>query len=327
MRDLKADARAFLTTTKYMLRLGSPIVLQIAGETSIRLINSLMLGKISQKGLTAYGISTQFSYWFIMLEASIATSTCVLIAKKMAHKDLQDLRRIVNVSYVTGAALIFLAFPFFLSLQKEMTNIFLDSDDEAIHEYTKFMIPLSLLSVLGYGMREISAGALRGYEETKSAMIIGLLGTLFGVVMGAIMAFGLNAGPVSVLLGEVAGMIISAIALHVRYRYKSDNYIIHNAATVELINDSDDIINETPALTFNSDQPITSLEPAASTEQSLREPLLETKVSVVSHSVFRSNGRESSPASDPGQQTEYDLIGGNSSLSSEPRHLKTYARR
>src|SRR5262249_25582486 len=71
------------------------------------------------------------------------------------------------------------------------------------------------------GIQVVSIGVLRGVGDTRTPMIVNILGFwLIGMPLSAYLGFGLGLGPVGLWWGLVAGLIVVAGFLLVRTRAK-----------------------------------------------------------------------------------------------------------
>ena len=220
-------AVAIYQKQKEILQLGSPICLQAFVAFGAYFIDILMLGKMDLNGMTAFNACNQWSAWIINILSALSTSACVLTSHKIANNQLLDARKIGETAITLGVV-ISVTYLIISSLAyKPMTSVLLHSDHNTkkILSYAKILMPIVGVCTLGFGLKFITAGAIRGHQKTTISMLADISGTILGLGLSAVLGFVGKQGAVGIGTGEALGLMIASVLILV---YFSKNTAINN---------------------------------------------------------------------------------------------------
>ena len=94
-----------------------------------------------------------------------------------------------------------------------------DADNTQLIQLTKSMLIASIPILFMDGLRNILTGSLRGLGNTRTPMIIDILGLwLVGLPLSYFFGFTMGYGPVGLRVGFMLGYFVSAMNLLIFYR-------------------------------------------------------------------------------------------------------------
>ncbi|MCR9192945.1 MAG: MATE family efflux transporter [Gammaproteobacteria bacterium] len=200
---------------KRIMQLGVPIGLQSLVGFGAVFSEILMLGEMDVNGMVAFNVSNQWSNWILNIHTSLSTTASVLTSQRRSRSSPSNPENIGKIANYTSVVISVAALIVMSLAYKPMTSILLNSNNnkEKIMSYTKVLMPLIGVSTLGFGLKYITTGALRGYEETKTPMIADIAGTVAGLGLSATLGFAAKAGPIGVGVGDAVGLMCAALLL------------------------------------------------------------------------------------------------------------------
>lgn len=203
------------------LRLGIPIGLMVAFETTVFSAAAFLVGLIDTASLAAHSITLQIAGLAFMVPLGLSQAVTVRVGLAFGARDRVALARAgwtglgLTVAAMATTATIMTLWP------ATLVGIFLDAADPA--NAVAIRIAVTLLGVaaifqLADGVQTVGAGMLRGRHDTKVPMIIAGLGYWgVGLTASATLAFPLKLGAVGVWYGLAAGLGSVAVMLVARW--------------------------------------------------------------------------------------------------------------
>ena len=221
--DYRQTLSAIYQKQKEILQLGSPIFLQASVAFGAYFIDILMLGKMDLNGMTAFNTCNQWSAWIINVHTALSTSACVLTSYQIASNKLLDAEKTGKTAIALGA-LISVMYLIISSLAYEpMTAALLHSDHNKknILSSAKILMPIVGACTAGFGLKFITAGAIRGYQQTKISMLADMSGTVVGLGLSAVLGFVAKQDAVGIATGEALGLMIASVLILVFFSKKT----------------------------------------------------------------------------------------------------------
>jgi MATE family multidrug resistance protein len=203
------------------LRLGVPIGLMVAFETTIFSAAAFLVGLIDTASLAAHSITLQLAGLAFMVPLGLSQAVTVRVGLAYGAHDRVALARAgwtglgITIACMMTTATIMTLWP------APLIGIFLDADNPA--NTAAIAIAVKLLGVaaifqLADGVQAVGAGMLRGRHDTKVPMIIAGLGYWgIGLPVSALLAFPGGLGAVGVWFGLAAGLGAVALMLVARW--------------------------------------------------------------------------------------------------------------
>jgi multidrug resistance protein, MATE family len=203
-----------------MLRLGAPIGVLLAIEVSALVVIALWMGLIGTGALAAHQIVLNVATITYMVPIGIAQAATVRCAFELGAGRPCAARRAgltalaLGASFMTAAAIVLWTTP------HAIIAVYLDV--EASANAGAAAIALDLMRVAAVfqvfdGMQAVAAGALRGYKDTRTPMLLAGIGYWgIGLIGGWWLAFPLGYGALGLWSGLALGLAVVAAFLSMR---------------------------------------------------------------------------------------------------------------
>lgn len=200
-----------------MLRLGTPIGIQFGLEYGAFGTTGLLMGWMGTVAMAGHQVALNLASLTFMVPLGISQATAILVGHGVGREAPRSARRAAGAGLLLGAAfmattaLVFLLFPGLLAR--------LYSGDSAVLALAAILIPLAGVFQVFDGLQVVASGVLRGVGDTRSPMLLNLLGFwCLGMPVGIWLGFGKARGPAGLWWGLVLGLASVAILLLLRVR-------------------------------------------------------------------------------------------------------------
>ena len=203
-----------------LMRLGAPIGGLLALEVGVLVVTGVLAGLISTDALGANQIVLNVSTIIYMVPTGIAQAATVRCAFERGAGRPHAARQASFVALALAAAFMAAAAAVLWTAPHAIVAVYLDVDAAA--NQRTVAIALQLLTIAAVfqvfdGMQTVAAGALRGYEDTTTPMLLAGLGYWgVGFIGGWWLAFPLGYGAAGLWAGLALGLAMVAIFLTVR---------------------------------------------------------------------------------------------------------------
>ena len=201
-----------------MVSLGAPIGVQFVLEFGAFATLAVLMGWLGTVAMAGHQVAMNLASLTFMVPLGISQASAVLVGMGVGRADVPGARRaagaglVLGVAFMTFAGILLLSFPEFFAL--------IYTDDLEVVAMASLFIPLAGLFQVFDGLQVVSSGVLRGVGDTRSPMIVNLLGFWFlGMPVSVWLGFRTSAGPVGLWWGIVVGL--GAVAAFLLYRIRS----------------------------------------------------------------------------------------------------------
>lgn len=218
-----------------ILKIGLPIGVQYSAELAAMTVATYFIGWMGSQVLAAAQISAQVSILAVMVFLGISQGASVLVSQSVSQGKLQlavDYNRVANM---TGLILMLIVSAIFIIMPKFLIHFYVDVTDPnnqlIVHEAT-ILLGVSGFVLILDSIRNITAGSLRGIQDSQSAMIWGVI-CQWGIALPLAYYFGFIAhfGAGGIRLGFVFGYAICVLILWHRFRSKMKQRLIIQSKT------------------------------------------------------------------------------------------------
>jgi MATE family multidrug resistance protein len=204
-----------------LLRLGAPISGILAFEVTIFNAAAFLMGLIDPVQLAAHAVALQIASVTFMVPLGIGQAVTVRVGLAYGAHDREGVSLAgwtafaIGVSFMGLMALVMLAFP------KVLISAFIDMSDPAnaaVIAYAVTFLTFAAMFQVIDGAQAVSAGMLRGLQDTKVPMLYAAFGYWgIGLPLGVVLAFHFGFQGVGIWLGLFLGLAVVALLLVYRW--------------------------------------------------------------------------------------------------------------
>ena len=213
-------------TIRGLLATGLPIGVTVAMEGGLFIATALLIGRLGELPAAAHQIAINVASLCFMIPMGLAEATTVRVGHALGRSDVDGVRRAARAGY-----LIVLATQTFSALALLLGNEWIVgfyTDDAAVAALAATLLLYAAAFQFPDGVQVLSAGALRGLGDTRVPMLLaGLAYWAGGMPLGAVLGLGVGGlttgwGPRGMWLGLIAGLLVAAVLLSLRFVRSSD---------------------------------------------------------------------------------------------------------
>jgi len=201
---------------KEIITIGFPISMSLLFEVSLFAAVAIILVPFGAEVVASHQIAINFSGLVFMVPLSLAMAVTIQVGFAIGNDDLAKAKEICRYSLILslliamGTALFTIVFRYQIA---EMYTI-----DTKVVELAASLMFLASLFQFSDAIQVISAGALRGYKDTKSILYITffsywIIGLSFGLVLGLTDWIIDPIGPYGFWIGFILGLTAAAVLL------------------------------------------------------------------------------------------------------------------
>ena len=206
-----------LSYCKLLLKIGMPISIQYTLELFAFSTITYLMGLLGTNALGAQQITLQCSMVAIMVVMGFSQSGSILISQSFGKGTSTDRKMIANSTFGVGSIFMLGIGLVYWQTPDTLIALYLDIQDPALAEMvslTRTILSIAAFTQLFDAGRNISAGLLRGYGDTKSSMWTSLISCwVIGLPLAILLAFGLHLGAIGLRLGIMFGILFGCIHL------------------------------------------------------------------------------------------------------------------
>ncbi len=201
---------------KDQFMIGLPISSQLAMETSLFSLGSIMVGWIGALQLAANQIAINVASMTFMIILGISSATTIRVSHEMGRGNLPGVLRSANAARHIALLYNFVMATLMVLFRKYIPMVFTD-DPELIAAASRLLI-LTAIFQLSDGMQAVTLGILRGMKDVKATAVIACFSyVLVALPVGYCFAFPLGMGASGVWAGYVVGLTLAALLLTRRF--------------------------------------------------------------------------------------------------------------
>jgi len=211
---------------RQLVRLGLPAALQVVLEVGVFGAAGALAAKITPMALAASQIALNVVSFFFMVPLGLSSAAAVRVGQAIGRQDPHGMRLAgwSALSLAIGFALVMSAA--FVTIPGVFLRIF-TQDSALITVGTTLLLVCAVFQVFD-GCQAVSTGALRGLGETRTPMLLNLVGHWFiGLPVGYILCFNRGWGVVGLWSGlSLSLMLIGVVLLIVWWRKSSTLHVM-----------------------------------------------------------------------------------------------------
>ena len=201
---------------KHILALGIPIALSLLFEVSLFAIVAIILVPFGAEVVASHQIALNFSGLIFMVPLSLAMATTIKVGYAIGHNNHQQAKDYTIHAIIFGLLLAIFTAVITVLFREPLASIY--TNEAPVIELAANIMLLSALYQFSDTIQVVSAGALRGYKDTKSILYITfvsywLVGLTVGVILGVTDWIVPKMGPYGFWIGFITGLTVAAVLL------------------------------------------------------------------------------------------------------------------
>ncbi|RUT35230.1 MATE family efflux transporter [Arsenicitalea aurantiaca] len=204
-----------------IFRIGAPIGLMLAAEVGMFSVAAVMMGWIGTEAVAAHAIASQCASLAFMVPLGLSHATTVRVGVAYGRSHRRGIALAgwtalaVTLGFMSMTAIAFVVLP------EQFVGFFLDAAQpgnvETLALAASFLGVAAVFQLVD-GAQVSAAAALRGLSDTRTPMLIALLGYwAVGLPVGYLCGFTLGLGGLGIWFGLATGLALVAVILNIRF--------------------------------------------------------------------------------------------------------------
>ena len=205
-----------LKSIRAILTQGFPIALSLLFEVSLFSVVAVILVPFGAQTVASHQVALNFTGLVFMVPLSIAMATTIKVGFAVGNKNIQQAKDYTFYAILLGLGLACFTALITIVFRNQIASIY--STENAVIELAASLMLLASIYQFSDTIQVVSAGALRGYKDTKSILYITfvsywLIGLSVGLVLGVTDWLMPNMGPYGFWIGFIVGLTTAAFLL------------------------------------------------------------------------------------------------------------------
>ena len=201
---------------KVILTLGIPIALSLLFEVSLFAIVAIILVPFGAQVVASHQIALNFSGLIFMVPLSLAMATTIKVGNAIGNNNHQQAKDYTVHAITLG--LLLAVFTAVITVLFRVPIVSIYTNELPVIELAANIMLLATLYQFSDTVQVVSAGALRGYKDTKSILYITfvsywLVGLTVGLILGVTDWIVPKMGPYGFWIGFITGLSTAAVLL------------------------------------------------------------------------------------------------------------------
>ena len=201
---------------KNILTIGIPIALSLLFEVSLFAVVAIILVPFGAEVVASHQIALNFSGLIFMVPLSLAMATTIKVGYAIGHNNHQQAKDYTAHAITLG--LLLAVFTALITVLFRVPIVSIYTAELPVIELAANIMLLATLYQFSDTVQVVSAGALRGYKDTKSILYITfvsywLVGLTVGLILGITDWVVPKMGPYGFWIGFITGLTTAAVLL------------------------------------------------------------------------------------------------------------------
>jgi len=202
-----------------MFRLGAPIGVQHQLEYGVFGVVGLLMGTMGTAQVAGHQVALNLASITFMVPLGISSAAAVVVGRAVGRQDPESAWEAAQSALLLAIAFMGTTALTFLLLPSALAHVYTGAAE--VLAIAIVLIPLAGVFQVFDGIQVTSIGILRGLGDTRTPMVVGILGFwLLGLPVSLVLAFGLGYGAPGLWWGLVLGLVVVAGFLLARVRWK-----------------------------------------------------------------------------------------------------------
>ena len=217
MRFWKPDWPRF----REIFRIGTPIGLTVLAEVGLFTAAALLMGRLGTDEVAAHAIALQCASMAFMVPLGLGIAATVRVGTAYGRSDPDGIHKAGWTAFVLGTGFMAVSCILFLTIGPTIVSWFLDprapENANALTLAASFLVIAGVFQLVD-GAQVVAAHALRGLSDTKTPMLLAILGYwALGLPIAYVLGFVVGWRGVGIWIGLAAGLAVVAVLLLTRF--------------------------------------------------------------------------------------------------------------
>jgi MATE family multidrug resistance protein len=200
-----------------LARLGWPAATQIALEVGVFATASALSGRISPLAIGANQVVLNIASFVFMIPLGLSAAAAVRTGQAVGRRDPGGIRLAGKCGLLLASVFMLIASAAYVFFPRALLGIF-TNDESVLRVGTTVLILYGALQLFD-AWQVVATGALRGLGDTRTAMILNIVGHwIIGLPLGYWLCFARGWGVVGLWLGLSIGLTIVGVVLVATWR-------------------------------------------------------------------------------------------------------------
>jgi len=179
-----------------------PITIQSVLQSSLGMIDQLMVGQLGETAINAVGFGTKLSFIFLLAMVGITSATSIFAAQYWGAKDKEKIGNVLGITISVASIIAIIAMILSVVFPHLIMGLF-TKDKEIINLGADYMriIAIGLIPLV---IVNAHAAVLRSCGDAKTPMITGFICVVTNTILNYLLIFG---------IGQLGGMGIKGAAI------------------------------------------------------------------------------------------------------------------
>ncbi|MGK7958655.1 MAG: NorM family multidrug efflux MATE transporter [Crocosphaera sp.] len=212
-----------------VVRLGLPIGLTYGVESALFTIAALLMGLLGTSQLAAHQIAERTVYIAYMLPVGIYQAVSILVGRAFGLGHIEKARTIGRLGLLLGGICECTIALFFWLMSKQIVGLYIQgNNDENVVTGSLAMkfLTVAALFLIFDGSQIIMSGAIQGLKDSKSTMIISVVGYwVVGLPTAYFLAFVKGSGGLGIWWGLSLGLASASVLMIIYFEFKTKHLL------------------------------------------------------------------------------------------------------
>lgn len=199
-----------------ILALGWPISVTISAEAGLFSVVSILMGTRGAEITAAHQIALNFASTLFMVPLALSSAITIRVGHAIGGSNMAAARFAGLVGIVMCGAFMAFSATFLMVFRDAVVGLY--TNDPSVQAIAISLLLMAAAFQIADGLQIGAAGALRGYKDTRTPMLINMFSYwVLAFPLAYVAAIPLQAPPSWIWAGFVLGLTIAAVLLSVRF--------------------------------------------------------------------------------------------------------------
>ncbi|WP_259783191.1 MATE family efflux transporter [Aestuariispira ectoiniformans] len=216
-------------TYRNFFAMGWPISLQLLMEEGLFSAATMLMGLLGPREVAAHAIALNLTSISFMGSIGLADAAVARVGYAFGAKDGNGIHRAAYAALVLSLCIMVTSAIIFLAIPDRLAAVFIDPGTANAPQV--ILLAVSLITVAAVfqifdGLQLVMSGILHGMSDMKVPTLIAVVTYwVFGMSVAVLFGFVFEWGAVGIWWGLATGLVLTALAFSLRFRYLTRNRI------------------------------------------------------------------------------------------------------